>query len=158
MSNFTEKQFEDIKSRAEADYGLIGEVWCPYFQEKVAFNAKGLEHLKFKKKNHARSRDDQYTRFRILGLAPKVTELSKTLQGISYTKNFESVRSHGRTDIVLKTVSYYEFIAILKDKRVRVVVKQVEDGPKYFWSIIPFWKTDKEKMQRRMNSGNLETE
>jgi len=56
-------------------------------------------------------------------------------------------------------VSYYEFIAILDDKqdkkRIRVVIKQIQDGPKYFWSIIPFWKMDK-KLKRRMHSGDLE--
>lgn len=158
MSDFTDEQFEYMRSKAEKYYGLIAEVYCPYFQEKVSFNSKGKEHLKFKNKNHTRPKSDQYTRFRILSLAPKVIGLSRTIQGIAHTKNFELMRSGGRTDIVLKPVSYYEFIAILEDKRVRVVVNQIEDGPKYFWSILPFWKTDKHKVQRKMNSGNLEDE
>ena len=29
-------------------YRSIGEIYCPYFKEKIIFNAKGLEHLKFK--------------------------------------------------------------------------------------------------------------
>jgi len=53
-------------------------------------------------------------------------------------------------------VHYYEFVAILKDKRVRVVIKQIDDGPKFFWSIIPFWKIDKNNNRRKMSYGNPE--
>ncbi len=156
MVYFSEEQFKDAKDRAESFYKQIVEVYCPYFQEKICFNAKGLEHLKFRKKNHARPKEDQYTRFKIISLAPRIIELSRTLQGILHTKNFESIRSHGRTDTMLKVVSYYEFIAVIDEKRVRVIVKQIEDGQKYFWSVIPFWKMDRLKRQRKMNSGNLE--
>ena len=149
-------QFEKLKSDKELFYKTIGEVYCPYLGEKVSFNAKGLEHLKFKKKNHARSSEDQYVRFKLLHLAPEAVRLSKTIQGISHTKTFELVRSNARTEMIMKPVSYYEFIAILEDKRVRVVIKQVEAGPKYFWSIIPFWKVDKNSGKRKMSSGNLE--
>ena len=62
----------------------------------------------------------------------------------------------------MRNVSYYEFVAILEDKqenkRVRVVIKQIENGPKYFWSIIPFWKMDREKLNRKMHSRDLEIE
>lgn len=155
---FTADEFEKHKLLAEEFYKNTGEVFCPYFQEKIVFNAKGLEHLKFKTKNHARLRDDQYTRFKILHLAPKIISLSRTIQGISHTKNFESIRSNARTEIILKSVSYYEFVAILEEKRVRVVIKQIENGSKYFWSIIPYWKINKTNFERKMHGGNLENE
>ncbi|MEK7622075.1 MAG: hypothetical protein AAB415_02755 [Patescibacteria group bacterium] len=159
---FTIEKFNEVKRQAEVFYKTIGEVHCPYFQDKVTFNAKGLEHLKFQSKNHARSQADQYTRLKLIHLAPEVVKLSRTIQGMSHGNNFEYIRSNARTEFVIKNVSYYEFIAILEDrqenKRVRVVVKQIENGPKYFWSIIPFWKMDKENRKRKMNSGNLETD
>lgn len=162
MSDFDIEKFNELKRETEDFYKTIGEISCPYFQEKIIFNAKGLEHLKFKSKNHARPIHDQYTRFKLFHLAPEVIRLSRTIQGISHTKNFECMRSNARTELVLKSVSYYEFIAILEDKlekkRVRVVIKQIEDNPKYFWSIIPFWKIDKERRERKMNSGNLEAD
>lgn len=156
MLEFTDKQFEEIKTKCEAFYRELIEIYCPYFQEKIHFNAKGLEHLKFKKKNFARSREDQYIRLKLLYLAPEVLKLSKTVQGISHTKSFEFVRSSARTEQKLLPVSYYEFIAVLKDVRVRIIVKQIEEAPKFFWSIIPFWKVNKQTMQRKMHSGNLE--
>ena len=47
--NFKDEQdFMAIKEKAEIFYKTIGEVYCPYFHEKISFNAKGLRHLKFK--------------------------------------------------------------------------------------------------------------
>jgi hypothetical protein len=158
MLNFTDEQFEEIKAKGETFYKDLIEIYCPYFQSKIHFNAKGLEHLKFKKKNFARSREDQYIRFKLLYLAPEILKLSKTVQGISHTKSFEFVRSGARTEQKLLPVSYYEFIAVLNDVRIRIIVKQIEEAPKYFWSIIPFWKIDKQTMKRKMHSGNLETD
>ena len=60
MLEFTDKNFIKMKTESEGRYKSFGEVFCPYFQEKIIFNAKGLEHLKFKAKNHARSRDDRF--------------------------------------------------------------------------------------------------
>ena len=88
MLQLTDEQFNKLKSKSEEFYKSIGEVHCPYFKEKIIFNAKGLEHLKFKSKNHARSRDDQYIRLKLLHLAPKILELSKTIQGFSARKIF----------------------------------------------------------------------
>jgi hypothetical protein len=41
------EDFEDIRQKGEALYKTFGEVYCPYFKDKVAFNALGLEHIKF---------------------------------------------------------------------------------------------------------------
>jgi len=156
MIQFSDEQFNKLKIKNEELYKLIGEVHCPYFKEKIIFNAKGLEHLKFKSKNHARSKDDQYIRLRLLHLAPKILKLSNTVQGFSERKFFELNRSNHRNEKILINVIYYEFVAVLEGIRVRVIVKKVGTAPKYFWSIIPHWKIDKETGKRKMNYGNPE--
>ena len=156
MLNFTDEQFKEIKDKAEEFYKSLSEVNCPYLKEKVVFNSKGLEHLKFSRKNHARPRSDQYIRFRLLNLVPRILGLSHTIQGISRAKGFELIRSNAKNQMILKEILYYEFVAVIDNVRVRVVVKQIENGQKYFWSVIPFWKIDKDKKQRRMNYGNPE--
>ena len=155
MLEFTNEQFQKTKNKSEELYKSLKEVTCPYFKEKVTFNAKGLEHLKFKKKNHARSHNDQYIRLRLLYLAPEVLKLSRTVQGISERKVFELNRSNNRNEHILVNATYYEFIAVLNNIRVRVVVKQIDTGPKYFWSIIPHWKISNNG-NRKMNYGNPE--
>jgi hypothetical protein len=139
---FTEEEFEAIRQAAEDAYRKVERVRCPYFSDNVHFNAKGIEHLKFKEKNKARVREDQYVRFRLLKIAPEVIRLSKTVQGKSEQHVPEAVRSNGRTETRILLAVYHEFIAIIDGIRVRVIVKQVSGGPHYFWSIVPFWKND----------------
>ncbi len=152
------KNFCEIKMQGESFYKNIGEVYCPYFQEKIVFNAKGLEHLKFKSKNHARLKSDQFIRFKILKYAPEIIKLSKTVQGISEQKVFELNRRNHRNEFELVEVTYYEFVAILNRTRVRVIVKQAGSAQKYFWSIIPFWKVNKNSGKRKYHYGSPEVD
>ena len=153
-----EADFEAVKKGAEGYYATIGSVRCPYLQENVVFNAKGIRHLKFKADEKARSHEDQYSRLKLLHLAPEVLKLSRTVQGIWHTKQFETQKTHSRWERVLKDVSFYEFVAVLDNVRLKVIVKQVLGGEKHFWSVIPFWKIDKEYSKRILHSGNPEND
>jgi hypothetical protein len=150
----TEQEFEQLRSSFETAYKAVGELHCPYLGEKIAFNSQGLEHLKFGRKNHARSRVDQAVRMQLFPLAPQVVQASRMVQGISQAQGFESFRSNGRTEIRMALREFREFVAILDNKRVRVVIKRVDAGPWYFWSIIPFW----DSRTRKMSYGNPETD
>jgi hypothetical protein len=149
------QKFNEIKEKGETLYKTIGEVYCPYFKEHITFNSKGLEHLKFKSRNYARSKDDQYIRFKILQYAPDILKITKTIQGISEQKIFELYKGNNKNEHILVEATFYEFIAIMDKVRVRVVVKQVRNNPKYFWSVIPFWKNNK-MGGRRFHYGNPE--
>jgi len=156
MDDIEERKFNTVRIEAENLYKSLNEVKCPYFQEKIVFNSKGWEHICFKDLRQARSNQDQYIRFRLISLAPKIIQMSHTLQGISSRKSFERERTHGRWEATLRMSRYYEFVAVINEYRVRVIIKQVENGPKYFWSIIPFWKTDKITGTRLMHNGKPE--
>ena len=104
----------------------------------------------------ARSHSEQYTRLKLLIFAPQVLSLSRTVQGIWHTKHFERIRIHGRTDTILKSISFYEFISVLENTRVKVIVKQIDDGQKFFWSVIPYWKIDSANSRRVLHSGDPE--
>jgi len=58
----------------------------------------------------------------------------------------------------LKQVVYYEFIAILENIRVKVIIKEVGDEKKYFWSIIPFWGIDTVAKKRILHGGDPEND
>lgn len=154
--NLNEEDFEKIKADAETFYGTVGEVRCPYFGEGVAFNVKGLKHLKFKADRVARSRKDQYARLKLLHLAPEVLKMSRTLQGTWETKRFEVVKVNSRWEKLMKDVVFYEFVAVIDNVRVKVIVKEVDGGEKYFWSVIPYWGIDKENSRRVLYTGDLE--
>lgn len=153
------QKFEQARVAAEAFYKGVGETFCPYFEEKIAFNAKGWEHVRFKGLRKARPRHDQYIRFRLISLAPRIIQSSHTLQGFSRRNVMERTKTNSRWEMTMRFVTYYEFVAVINSYRVRVVVKEVDgDHKKYFWSIIPFWKMDKMNGQRLMHSGKPETD
>lgn len=124
--------FGEMKSKGEELYKSLEPVMCPYLRKNVSFSTQGLEHLKFKRRGHARHRQDQYMRFKLLHLAPEVLKLSRTVQGIFRTKHFERIRVHSRTDTVLVPVTYYEFIAVIGSSRVKVIVKEIEGTEPFF--------------------------
>ena len=159
---FTPEKFNELKHDAEDFYNKIGSVYSVYFKEDVHFNTKGLDHLIFKTWNRARPIADQFSRLRHIKLAPLVIDQSKTLQGIWTTQKFERVKKKdGGWQQILKLTTYYEFIAVMESHsskvRVKVIIKQIAGGEKFFLSIIPFWGVDK-KGERIMHSGNLEND
>ncbi len=155
MSNGLEN-FEEIRIKGEVFYKNLKDIYCPYFKDSISFSSQGLEHLKFKQRGKARLEQDQYMRFKLLHLAPMIIQISNSLQGIWETKRFEYIKTNSKWQNVMKKVIYYEFIAVIKRNRVKIIVKQVENGKKVFWSIIPFWKMDKETMTRMLHEGNPE--
>ena len=156
MIQFTEQQFKEVKEKGEELYKSLNEIYCPYFKEKISFNAQGLEHLKFKQREKARYEQDQYMRFKLMYLASEVLKISSSLQGVWETKRFEYIKINKKWVKVLKNVTYYEFIAVIKRNRVKIIVKQIDEGKKIFWSIIPFWGMNKETMTRILHDGNPE--
>ncbi|MFZ2072802.1 MAG: hypothetical protein WAV10_03965 [Minisyncoccia bacterium] len=162
MMEFTFEKFNEVKREAEDSYNKIGSIYSSYFKEKINFNTKGLDHLIFKTWNKARPITDQFSRLRHLKLAPEVISQSKTLQGIWTTQKFERVKKGtGGWQKLLKLITYYEFIAVMESHgskvRVKVIVKQIEGGEKFFFSIIPFWGSNK-KGERIMHSGDPEND
>ena len=151
--------FNKIKETSEQLYSTLGEVWCPFLKQKIIFNAKGKEHIKFKNKHRARLVYDQYIRFKLLKFAPFVIQDSNTLQGINETKIFELNRSNQRNEYILADVTYYEFIAVIERRiRIKIIIKQINNTQPYFWSIIPFWKQIKKYNKRKLYEGDSETE
>ena len=157
--NFKDKKdFLKVKNEAEKFYKTINDIYCPYFKEKIAFNTKGLKHLKFKSNRQARPGKDQYSRLKLIHLAPEVLRQSHTLQGIWQIRRFEVEKTNSRWEHVMKEVIYYEFIAVIDAIRLKLIIKQVIGGEKHFWSVIPFWGIDKATSKRILHSGNFEND
>lgn len=151
---FTKEEFSTMKSEVEESYKKIGEVPCPYLNDTVVFNAKGLDHIKMKRWNHARSYSDQSVRLKLLHLAPAILKKSHTLQGLDQGNRMERIKMNSHWESRMIPVSYHEFIGVLSGCRLRIVVKKVGDSPYYFWSIIPYWKQG--DYRKKMFEGNPE--
>lgn len=150
---FTNAEFLEVWRRAEDKYRGLGSIRCPYFQDTVHFNIRGFEHLRRKSWNRGRERQDQFMRLKHLAHAPEILRLSRTVQGVEQTYEWERRHKHGRWEKVLVPVTYYEFVAVLQERRFKVIVKQLAGGQRIFWSLIPFWR-QKEQGRRILHDGD----
>lgn len=157
-----QERFNKVRQEAEALYKSIGDIYCPYLKDKIAFNAKGLDHIKFKEWDKARSMVDQYIRLRLVKLAPEIIKQSHTLQEFYETNRLERQKINSRWESRSIKVRYYGFVAIVNKARVKIIIKEVEGGKKFFWSIIPFWKPKKDeegnRIKKILHEGDLETQ
>ncbi len=156
--NFNEEEFKKARDEAKRLYQLLDSVYCPYLKEKILFNTKGFHHLKFKSDQQARAHKDQYSRLKLLYLAPQVLSKSHTLQGIWRTRRLEPHKTSGKWKYIMKDIIFYEFIAVLENVRIKVIVKEVFGGERYFWSIIPYWGIDKLGSKRMLHAGNPDSD
>jgi len=53
---------------------------------------------------------------------------------------FENVKSGSRWSQTLSSVRYFEFVALIDGYRIKIVLKQVNEGPIFFLSVIPAWR------------------
>ena len=100
-------------------------------------------------------------RLKLLKYAPKVIRNSKTLQEHQKEGLFIRRRIQKRHEKILKTVNFYGFIAIIDGRKIKVVIRQIENESLHFWSIIPNWRTRKSqdgKSQFYNYTGNLSTD
>lgn len=152
-----DKNFERVRADAEVWYESVDEAYCPYLNQSVVFNKKGITHIKFKRDGVARSRQDQYMRLKHIKLAYRILEKSRTLQEYKEGKTFEEVKSNRKRERVMQNAKYFGFVAIIFDqgfaKRLKIIVKQVGGGNPYFWSIIPSWSRNKEL---KLHSGDMD--
>lgn len=156
------EKLNEIKEKAEEYYKSIGDIYCPYLKRNVSFNAKGLDHIKFKEWEKARLASDQYLCLKFIKVTPEVIGNTNTLQEYKETRCFERQKINSRWEQRMVDVKYYGFVAIIKKTRVKIIVKEIVGGNPYFWSVIPFWKSRKNpivgQIKKIFHEGDLETQ
>lgn len=140
-----EKKLQKIRKNAQEFYVKQESVSCPYFKDKIEFTSEGFDHIRYKRARSGRSSDVQAMRYKILPLSVDVLSNSKTLQEYEEQRVFIDVKKNKKREKILKEVKFFGFIAIIKTWKVKVIIRQVGNGKKHFWSIILNWKTRKSK-------------
>ncbi len=136
--------YDKIREDAHNFYQTIGAIHCPALNnELVRFTAEGFNHLIFKGRRRERSKNDQITKFKLLTKAKTVLELTTTYQ--EYDESYTTTRKKRfkKTVDETATVKYWGFVAIIQNFRVKIIVRQIGNGQKQFWSVIPAWRTDR---------------
>lgn len=126
------KETKLLKQQARVFFKQNKSITCPAFpKEKITFNSKGLSHLFYKGANKKSTRPIKEidTRVKLLPSAAKVLELMPLPQ-----------EETTLTDHKGKICNYWAFEAVVDKRRIKVIVRQVGNGKKHFWSVIPAWR------------------
>ena len=134
--------YEIIKERTQRYYKAQKPVRCPAFGgEIVHFTSEGFNHLIYKKGNSERSKADQICKFKLIPKAIELIRITTTHQEYDESLVDMKVKRRKRALIETKRARYWGFVAIMKGSRIKVIVRQVGNGNKHFWSVIPAWTT-----------------
>ena len=138
-----ESNYQTLKEKAQGVYNSINSVFSPVFKEKITFTAEGFNHIIFKKERSERERSSQILRFDLILLAKQLIELSTTHQ--EYEEGFKEIFVKRNKKKVRKnsSVKYWGIIAIINNRKIKVIIRKIGNGSLHFWSIIPNWTTNK---------------
>jgi hypothetical protein len=134
-------KYQKQRSGASELYHKIRSVRSPVLNnDQVHFTAEGFNHIIYKSDRTERNRNVQMMRFKLLSRAAELIGISTTYQ--EYDEAIKTVRKKKRKKIVNEpaTVKYWGLVAIIKTIRVKVIIRQIGNGQKHFWSLIPAWK------------------
>ena len=140
---FSEDNYSKTKEDARKAYSTFGSVKCQALEgQSVYFTSEGFNHLVYKNKRE-RNKKDQFMRFKVLDLAKKILDITTTYQEYEETLQNVLVKVMKHKEYRSTSVKYWGFIAIIENKKLRVVVKQVRGNKLQFWSVAPYWTTTK---------------
>lgn len=129
------KDHQNLKKLAKAFFKRNPSISCPAFpNEAIVFNSKGLSHLFYKGAEKISRRELQESEVRI-NLLPRALEVLQRMP--LPQEESELVDTRG------KHYRYWAFEAVVDNRRVKVIVRQVGDGKKHFWSVIPAWRKNR---------------
>jgi hypothetical protein len=136
-------QYIPYREDAERLYQKVGKIPCPAFEnDLVYFSAEGFNHLVYKDSRTERLKQDQITKFKQLDRAVELVRLTTTYQEYEERLLDVWVKRHKKRAQETKLVRYWGLIAIIRRSKIKVIVRQIGDGQKHFWSVIPNWTTN----------------
>ena len=152
--------YSEIRKQTVELYNSFGKICCPALgNELVHFTSKGFNHLVYKTKKKPRDLRVQIMKFELLGKAKFIIEKSTTFQEYEEYFDYLPVEKFGKKGYENTTVRCWGLVAIVKKFRVKVVIRQIGNGKKEFYSVIPAWFTrqyrDIKIIETATNSGLL---
>ena len=132
--------YQKIREDSQSFYSNIGRICCPALNnEYVNFTSEGFNHLIYKSERTERDRSVQIMKFKLLTHAKTIIKISTTYQ--EYDESIIEVRKKKKKKVVHESsiVRYWGFVSIIRNFRVKVIIRQIGNGQKHFWSVIPTW-------------------
>lgn len=136
-------EFDQYKAKAKAFYDGIGKIQCPALRnEWVHFTSEGFNHLIYRAgKKKPRDRKTQLMRFELLPMAKEVIERATTFQEYEESYRYRKVNRRGKYVDENTLYRAWGLVAIINKFRIKVVITQLGNGKKEFYSVMPAWVT-----------------
>jgi hypothetical protein len=126
--------FEEIKGKAKAFYKSMQPTWCPELNEYIAFNRSGFTHLT-RQGNLSRPKKEQVRRFDILPYAPVIINSPDKKPEYRVDKQISVIKPFGSKKKKELEVQFWGFSKEINGIKVKVVIRQMGNGKKHFFSI-----------------------
>jgi hypothetical protein len=132
---------ERTKKEAREAYDKIGRVWSSVLNDYISFNSVGFRHLLWKGKAR-RSYPEQMKRLALIPFA--ITAISAPSRPVVQRdeKEYSRIERDGLVVTIKNPVRFWAFYTTAEGKNIRVIVRQVNNGHKHFFSI---FEEDKQK-------------
>jgi hypothetical protein len=116
--------YGEAKRRAKEGYREIGRVWCAKLGDHISFTRVGFQHL-VRKGRRPRSRQNQIRRFFLLSFIRSV--LADPAAQVAYEEKTCTDR--------LPCAKFWAITGKQNNKKITVIIRQIEAGKKHFFSI-----------------------
>ena len=135
------ENYSKILENTRSFYEKIGRVRCPALNnEYVHFNSEGFTHLLYKNKT-PRTRNEILTKLKLVTRARDIVAKTTTYQEYDEALEMLTLKKMKRKSTESCIVKYWGIVAIHKERRLKVVIRQIGNGQKNFYSVIPCWST-----------------
>lgn len=82
-------------------------------------------------------------RLKMLPRAITLIGLSTTIQEYEEISKVISVKRKKKRVQESKQIQYWGLIAIIENRKIKVILRKIGNGQLHFWSVIPAWTTNK---------------
>lgn len=137
--------YDKIREDAEKYYATLTNINCPALDSTVSFSSYGFNHIIYRKGRTERDRTSQIMRFKLLINAYELIGLTTTFQEYENTFKDFTVKKYKEKISVTRQVQYWGLIAIINNRKIKVILRKIGNGNLHFWSIIPAWVTSKNR-------------
>ncbi len=135
--------YEKLRDDTRAWFQTLKPIYSPALKQTIHFTSEGFGHITYKRARAERDKTSQIMRFKLLPRAITLIELSTTFQEYEETlKQCEIKRNKKRVNVT-KQIQYWGLIAIIKERKIKVIIRKIGNGQPHFWSIVPAWTTNK---------------
>ncbi len=137
--------YDKIREDAQHLYNNLTEVVCPALNVSVSFSSHGFNHLIYRKGRSERDPASQIMRFKLLVRAYELIGLTTTFQEYEDSLKEFRIKRHKKKIETTKQAQYWGLIAIIDDRKIKVILRKIGNGNLHFWSVIPAWITNKSR-------------